>query len=154
MPQSPHTNPRFRKPQGKIQFRADKSLALILDKIALDAIPNGDGDPPTKSEVARALVEQAAKALTGRVAWLSAKEPTEKQKQLMTKAGYDPVITGISEDQMYADIDKIEESYATIFAVHPWHIIQAVTRGFTILIFEKDALVVYHGHGLVRRYTL
>lgn len=154
MPQSPHTNPRFRKPQGKIQFRADKELALILDKLTLDAIPNGDGDPPTKSEVARALIEQSAKQLSGRVAWMHQEEPTETQQKLAEKAGYDIVLTGLKANQMFVDFDKIEELFANVAPINPWHVIQAVKRGMTVLLFDDKTLYVYHGHGLVRRYSL
>jgi hypothetical protein len=154
MPQSPHTNPRFRKPQGKIQFRADKDLALILDKLTLDAIPNGDGDPPTKSEVARALIEQAAKQLTGRVAWLSSQEPTQDQLKLAEKAGFNVVLTGLTDKSMFVDFDKLEEMFACVVPIHPWHVIQSTKRGMTMLLFDDKTLYVYHGHGLVRRYQL
>jgi hypothetical protein len=154
MPQSPHTNPRFRKPQGKIQFRADKDLALILDKLTLDAIPNGDGDPPTKSEVARALIEQAAKQLTGRVAWLSSQEPTQDQLKLAEKAGFNVVLTGLTDKSMFVDFDKLEEMFACVAPIHPWHVIQSTKRGMTMLLFDDKTLYVYHGHGLVRRYQL
>jgi hypothetical protein len=153
MPQNPHINPRFRKPQGKIQFRADKALVQVLDKLAYDAIPNGLGDPPTKSEVARALVEQAAKGLAGRVAWMLPVMPTDKQIKLAAKAGYELSIIPIKSEQMDVNFDQIEEAFANVCAIHPWHVINCVKRGLTILIFENDSLYVYHGHGLVRRYT-
>jgi hypothetical protein len=154
MPQYPAKNPKFRKPQGKIQFRADKNLVQVLDKIAYDAIPNGDGDLPTKSEVARALIEQAAKQLTGRVAWLSSQEPTENQLNLAKKAGFDIVLTGLTDKTMFVDFDALEEMFANVAPLHPWHVIQATKRGMTMLLFDDKTLYVYHGHGLVRRYVL
>lgn len=154
MPQYPAKNPKFRKPAGRIQFRADKGLVQVLDKLAYDAIPNGDGDPPTKSEVARALIEQAAKQLTGRVAWMSSQEPTENQLKLAEKAGFNIVMTGLTDITMFINFDKLEEMFACIVPIHPWHVIQATKRGMTILIFDDKTLYVYHGHGLVRRYQM
>jgi len=154
MGQSPHTNPRFRKPASRIQFRVTKTLSQTLDKAALDAIPNADGEIISKGEVARALVEQAAKQLTGRVAWLKAVDPTKEQIELANKAGYELVSTGISSEKMDIDFNGLELNYASVAAVHPWHVIEAMQRGLNILIFEKDKLYIYHGHGLVRKFLL
>lgn len=145
---------KLRKPKSKIGFRANKEVMLVLENIALDAIPLPDGSQPTTSDCAKAIIEQAARQLTGRVAWVKANAPSDEQIKLARKAGYELIPTGFSSDDMFVDFDLIEANYASVMCIHPFHVLQAVKRGMTILLFEKDQLFCWHGSGLIRRYKI
>jgi hypothetical protein len=147
-------NPRFTKPRSVLSFRIDKDCMKALEHIVADALPKADGSQPSVADCAKAIIEQSARQLTGRVAWIKSNAPDQNDRTLAAKAGYDLIMTGELSRNDDVDFDAIEAKFGSVMCTNPLHVIEAVKRGLTLLIFKNEQLTIYHGSGLIRKFKL
>lgn len=147
-------NPRFRKPKYLMAFRVEKDTRLVLERLSAQAVPLPTGEQPSTSEVARALLDQQARKITGDAGWLRRDAITHDFAMLGAHAGYDFKEYKAPLNPYDVDWEEVEELFHTVVVSHPAHAMEAMRRGITVITLELDEIRVHHGNGLVRKFHL